>query len=353
MKLKIKLIILMIVIVATAAGGIAMILLKQASAISVASNVRGLEALAREQAVYWKSREDIVLNKLDGIADIMGGFETIRAADRRDMFDNMLMTILNNNPGFIGICSVWKPNALDNRDAQFIGRLGSSPAGQYAMNYSRENGQVIASASLIVDEITAYLNGSDALKTRVENPIPFKVDGKDTFVVRMGVPITRTASNEVVGHLAVLLDIAPMQDVVKDAVRSLQGIAIMSVYSQDTTIIASSIPDRIGKKLAEAEDLYGDYQKDANQAVLKGLDFYCQSYSPLLNETFYFFMLPFRLVNADTTWSVMIASPESYILRDINKLTVFTIIFAALAFIVAVVIIIRVISALIKPVVQV
>jgi len=179
--------------------------------------------------------------------------------------------------------------------------------------------------------------------------MPYKVNGKDTFVVRMGVPITRTATNEVVGHLAVLLDIAPMQDVLKDALMSHVGIFAISVYSQDTTIMASYLPDRIGKKLADAEDLYGDYQKDANQAVLKGFDFFCQSYSPILKETLLMVITPFKLGNSDTSRSVMIASTESYILKDVRAMTVFTIILAATALIVAVVIIIRVISAVTKP----
>jgi methyl-accepting chemotaxis protein len=342
MNIKFKLSVIMIAIVVIVVGSIAVILLKQASAVSVSSNVRGLEALTREQAINWKSREDTVLNKLNGIADIMGGFETVRAADRRDTFDNMLLTVLKNNP-FVGICSVWKPNVLDGRDALCIGRPGSSPTGQYAMNYSVENGQAAASASLIVDEITAYINGPDALKVRVENPMPYKVDGKDTFVVRMGVPITRTASDEVVGHLAVLLDIAPMQDVLKEAVMSHIAISAMSVYSQDTTIMVSYIPERVGKKLADVDLLYDSYTEWANQAVLKGQDFYCQSYSPVLRAALHIVMMPFELGNSDTTWSVMIASPESYILKDIRRMTAFTIILSVIALIAAAVIIICVI----------
>jgi methyl-accepting chemotaxis protein len=351
MNIKFKMSVMMIAIVAVVVGGIAVILLQRASYMSRNSNVRGLEALAREQAVYWKSREEAVLSKLDGIADIMGGFDTIRAADRRDTFDNMLLTVLKNNP-FVGICSVWKPNALDNRDAQFIGRLGSSPTGQYAMNYSIENYQAAASASPIVDEITAYLNGPDALKVRVENPMPFKVNGEDIFVVRMGVPITRTASNEVVGHLAVLLDIAPMQDVLNDVLKNQDAISAISVYSQDTTILASYLPDRIGKKLADVELLYDPYIEDANQAVLKGFDFFCHSYSPVLKETFLMVITPFKLGNSDTSRSVMIASPESYLLMDIREMTAFTIILVTIALIAAAVIIIRVISAAVKPAVK-
>jgi len=349
MNIKFKLSVMMIAIVVIVTGSITVILLQRASYVSRDSNVRSLDYLAREQATYLKGREESFLNKLDGIADIMGGFETLRAADRRDTFDKMLLTVLNNNPDFVGISSVWKPNALDGRDSLFIGRLGSSPTGQYAMNYGRETGRVTASASPVVDEITAYINGPDALKDRVENPTPFKVNGKDTFVVRMGVPITRAATDEVVGHLAVLLDIAPMQDVLKEAFMYHEAISAISIYSQDATIMASSMPDRIGKKLADAEDLYGDYQKAAHQAVLKGFDFQCQGYSPLFKETLHIFMIPFNLGSSDTTWSVMIGSTESYILRDVRMMTVFTIILLTMALIVTAVIIIRVINAAVRP----
>jgi methyl-accepting chemotaxis protein len=352
MNIKIKLSILMIAIVAVVAGGIAVIQLRQASSVGMNLSVRGLEYLAREQAMSWKGREETFLNKLGGIADIMGDFEAVRAADRRDTYDRMLLTALNNNPEFVGIFSVWKPNALDGRDVLYIGRTGSTATGQYAMNYSRETGRITASSSLIVNEITAYMNGPDALKDRVENPTPFKVNGKDTFIVRMGVPITRSTTNEVVGHLAILLDIAPMQDVLGDAIKSHEGISAYSIYSQDTTIMAGFIPDSIGKKLADADLQYDSYTEQASKAILKGHEFYCQSYDPLLKETLYMFMIPFNLGNSDTTWSVMIGSTESYILKEVRAMTMFTIILSVMAFVVAVVIIIRVINAVIKPIVK-
>jgi methyl-accepting chemotaxis protein len=352
MNIKIKLSIMMIAIVAVVTGGIAVIQLRQASSVSMNLSVRSLGYLAGEQAMSWKGRQDTFLNKLDGIADIMGDFEAVRSADRRDTFDKMLLTTLNNNPDFVGIFSVWKPNALDGWDTLYVGRRGSTATGQYAMNYNRETGRITASSCLIADEITAYMNGPDALKDRVENPTPYKVDGKDTFIVRMGVPITRSTTNEVVGHLAILLDIAPMQDVLVDAFKFHEGISAYSVYSQDTTVIAGFTPDNIGKKLADADLHYGSYTEQAGKAVLKGQEFFCQSDDPLLKETLYMFMIPFNLGNSDTTWSVMIGAAESYILKEFRTMAMFTIILSVMAFAAAVVIIIRVISAVTKPIVK-
>jgi methyl-accepting chemotaxis protein len=130
------------------------------------------------------------------------------------------------------------------------------------------------------------------------------------------------------------------------------AISAMSVYSQDTTVLASIVPERVGKKLADVDLFYDSYIEDANQAVLKGFDFYCQSYSPLFKETSHIVMTPFKLGNSDTTWSVMIGSAEWYFLRDIRAMTVFTITFAVIALIAAAVIIIAVINAAVRPAVK-
>ena len=219
MKIKIKLSLMVIAIVAVIVTTVAVVLLRQASGISMNLSIRGLEYLAKEQATYWDGREDSYIKQLTGIADIMGEYETISAQDRRDQYDNMLRATLNNNSNFARIFSIWKPNAIDGMDSRYIGRPGSTPTGQYAMTWGRDTGTIEVKPNLVIDEINAWMSGPNALKTRLENPTPFKNNGKDTFIIRLGVPITRSTSDEVVGHLCVLLDIAPIQPLVTKTIK--------------------------------------------------------------------------------------------------------------------------------------
>jgi len=353
MKIKFKLSIMMIAIVVVVAGGLAVIQLRQASDISMDLSVRGIKYLAEEQAVYWKGREETYLNKLDGVADIMGEYETISTAERRDMYDNMLLATLNNNPNFVSIFSVWKPNAMDGMDARYIGRPGSSRTGQYAMTYTRENGKIEVAENSIIDEINAWMNGPNALKDKVDHPIPYRVNGKDVFVIRIGVPITRTTSDEVVGHLAILLDIAAAQAAVTKTINDYIEISQMSIYSGNGFIMGNLRPERVGKLLPEVEALYGAYQNDANQAVLNGKPFSCASYSNSLKTNVRIEMQPFQIGDSDNTWSVMIASTESYIMKEVNDMARSTIFIAAIALVVAAVIIFITLSTTTKPIVKV
>jgi len=353
MKIKYKLSIMMIAIVVVVAGGIALVQLQRASKISMDLSVRGLEYLAKQQATYWEGREETYLDKLDGIADIMGEYASVPIKDRRDQYDNMLLATLNNNPNFVSIFSVWKPNAMDGMDASSIGRPGSTSTGQYAMTYTRENGKIEVMKNPFLDEINEWINGPNALKDKVDHPISYKVDGKDAFVIRIGVPITRTTTDEVVGHLAILLDISAAQAAVTKTINDYIEISQMSIYSGNGFIMGNLRPERVGKMLTEVEALYGVYQKDANEAVLTGKPFSCSSYSNSLKTNVRIQMMPFQIGDSDNTWSVMIASTEKYIMKDVNAMRNFVIIMASISLAVAVVIIYFALNSTIKPIVKV
>jgi len=353
MKIKIKLSIMVIAIVAVIVTTVAVVLLQQASGISMNLSIRSLEYLAKEQATYWDGREDGYIKQLTGIADIMGEYETIPAQDRRDQYDNMLRATLNNNSNFARIFSIWKPNAIDGMDSRYIGRPGSTPTGQYAMTWGRDTGSIEVKPNLVINEINAWMNGPNALNTRVENPTPFKNNGKDTFIIRIGVPITRGTTSEVVGHLCVLIDIAPVQSAVEKTIKDYEEISVMVIYSGNGMIMGHLVPERVGKMLVDVDTIYGNYIKEADKAVREGTEFQCSSYSPVLKADMKITMVPFQIGDSDMNWTVMIATSKSYVLKEINAITRFTVILAVIAIIIAAVIVFFVLNSTTKPIVKV
>jgi methyl-accepting chemotaxis protein len=237
----------------------------------------------------------------------------------------MLKATLNNNPNFARIFSIWKPNAMDGMDSRYIGRPGSTPTGQYAMTWGRDTGPIEVKPNLVLDEVNAWMNGPDALKTRVENPTPFKNNGKDTFIIRIGVPITRSTSSEVVGHLCVLIDIAPMQTELEKTIKSHEEISAMVLYSGNGMIMGHLVPERVGKMLSDEDTIYGDYVT----------------------------MIPYQIGDSGMYWTVMIATSETYIMKEVSEITRFTIILAAIAIIAAAVIVYFVFNSTTKPIVNV
>jgi methyl-accepting chemotaxis protein len=328
------------------------LLLRQASNISIELSLRGLDYLASEQATYWQGREEGHIRSLRTLADIMEDYEDIPEGERRDRFDSMLLATLDSNPSWSLIYSIWRPDILDS-DALNIGRDGSTPTGQYAMTYTKESGQILARASADIPATMARFNGPDARKDRVDDPMPRKVDGKDTYAIIMMVPIINSRRNEVVGGVGCLLVIDGIQSQVQRTIESHEEIAAMVVYSRSGFIMGHLVEARVGQQLIDVEAIYDPYREEANHAVQNAEPFTCSTYSPVLKSNTRVLTKPFQIGNSDQYWTVMIAITDAHILTEVNKIRDYTIFLAIGAIVVAAVIVFLVLSSTTKPIVTV
>ncbi|MDR0503388.1 MAG: methyl-accepting chemotaxis protein [Treponema sp.] len=353
MKLKFKLSIMVIAILAVVVAGVSILLLSRASDISVDLNRQVMRFLSGEQAEYWKGRRDAHLRMISTLADVMADYTKIPVHERRDTFDRMLQGTLAAQPNIQQIYTVWLPNAVDGMDDQMIGRPGSAPTGQYAIAYSREKGQIEATVCPFLEDTMIWLYGPNSGKQSV--PVPFlrNILGKNTLMVRMVTPITDSVTNQVVGAVGMLMDVEMMQPTVTQTIKENDEIAAMAIYSNDGTILAHAYPDRIGKNLKEVDTVYGEHMQAAVNAIAQGNKFHCSSYSEVMDMTLEIFVAPFKLGNSDTTWSVMVATTDAYILSEVRDITRFTIILASLIILAVAVIVYFVLNITMKPVVNV
>ena len=351
MKIKIKLSIMVIAIMTVVVAGIAIILLTNASNISIELSRRSLSYLSNQQVEYWRGREDGHIRMLRTLADIMADYESVEVDVRRNRFDSMLLGTINANPTITSVYTVWKPNAIDGMDAQFIGRDGSTPTGQYAVTCTRESGTVTVRATVDLDGSMAYLNGPNSRKDRVEHPYMLNIAGKDTFVFRMMVPIINPRTNEVVGGVGCLMSIEMIQPSVTETINNHSEISALTIYASNGFIIANLLPERVGKMMMDVDTIYGDNLREANRTVLEGTDYDVSSYSEVLRSNVEITMDSFKIGNSDTTWTVMIATTEDYILKEVNQIRNITIILAVVVILIVAVIIFIVMHLTTKPIV--
>jgi methyl-accepting chemotaxis protein len=350
MKIKIKLSIIVIAIMAIVVSTVAVVLLKEASKISLEANFRGLRSTVREHAQYWKGREDAYLRALTTLSNVMNDYETVPVEQRRDRYDDMLRSALESEPNMITIYTIWKPNAIDGMDSRYIGRTGSSPTGQYAMTFSQETGQIVGRASVDIQHTMDYLNGPNARKDRVDNPEPWKVRGKDTFAFKMMVPIINLRTNEVVGGLGCLLAIDVIQATITEILAKSDDLAVMIMYSNNGTIMGHFIPERIGKNMIDVDVEYGEYRQDAFQAIKDGKPFSLSFYDPNFKENCHFVMEPFTIGDSGVSWMIIIGTMDSFVLKEVRAITKFTIILAVIAIMAAAAVIYYVLGKSTKPI---
>jgi methyl-accepting chemotaxis protein len=353
MKIKFRLSLLVIAIMAVVVTGIAALLLRKASGISVDLTERSLEFLASQRAEYWKGREDGYIRALHTLASVMGGYESIPAEDRRKQYDDMLKSTLEAEPNIVSLYTVWKPNALDGMDEHYIGRIGSSPTGQYAIVYTKETGKLTTRTSGDVDDMVAYITGPNAMKDRVENPMPRTINGKDTLTFRMSAPIINNRTREVVGGVGCVLAIDVVQTIFKDTLTKNDIIEMAEIYSDNGTILAHFMPERVGRNLLEAdvelgEDMPAIYAAIQNKNAFKG-DFY----HPTIGSHITYVLQPFQIGDSDQNWAILIGVSEAYIMKEVKSISKFTVLLAVIGLIISAIIAYFVLDAVTKPIVKV
>jgi len=352
-KIKYKLSLMMAAIVVVVAAGIAVLLLRKASGISIDLCRRGVDYLALQQAEFWKGREEGYIRALRTLSYVMDEYETIPPDQRRDRYDDMLRSALGSEPNMVSIYTVWKPNALDGLDSRYRGRTGSGPSGQYAMRFSKETGRMEGSVSVDIEKTMAHLNGPNAEKDRVDQPVPWRVNGKDTYVVRMMVPVSNPGTGEVVAGIGCLVTIDVIQTTVEKTLRSHDEIAAMAVYSSNGFIMGSFRPERVGKMMGDVDLQYGKNLTEAARAVREGKVYSNYNWAPLFKQNMQYSVVPITVGTSDTTWSVMIGAIDDYMLTEVKSITRFTVILALIAIVFAVVIVYFVLNGVTGPIVRV
>ena len=287
---------------------------------ATAPNTNNIGYLGDAQASYLQGRENQRMQVLHTLADIMGDFESMPPENRRGEFERMMSAVLSRNEQFISIYTVWKPNTIDGMDARFIGRVGSSPTGQFAAAISRETGAITARAFTDVPGTMEYLIGPNARKDRVLPPEQRTVMGMEIWVLGFMSPIINPRTNETVGGVGGYYEIGPvkasffgggyLQSIVENTIKYNDKIAAMAIYDNTGFILASYVPDSVGENMRDVDTIYGDYLNGAFLAIRNGELANFNNYSPTLKSNLQIQLTPFQIGNSDTTWTVMIAVAE-------------------------------------------
>jgi len=185
----------------------------------------------------------------------------------------------------------------------------------------------------------------------MSDPVPIRNLGKDTYAVTITVPIINSRK-EVVGAVIGRLDIGMIQPLVEKTIKDLDEVTSAVIYSDNGFILANYLPEFIGKQI-DSETQYGKQLNDVKTAIKNAKEWEGTELDPELHTNMVMAIANIPIGASPTTWSVMIGTTESYILKDVNALRNFVIILVSIALIIAVVIIYLVLGSTTAPIVKV
>lgn len=125
------------------------------------------------------------------LAQTFAAMRVLGIADRR-LFDEILRETLAQNPHYLGVWSVWEPNALDGRDEEFANAPHHDGTGRFIPFWNRGGGRIRVEPNLgynIPGFGDWYLVPMQRREETVMDPYEFPVAGRSEFITSQVAPI--------------------------------------------------------------------------------------------------------------------------------------------------------------------
>ena len=276
-------------------------------------------ALSRKTAADLSSRmENRVGTAMSSARSVAQAFEGLLASGHasRAGADAILRGTLAASPDYIGLWTVWEPNAFDGHDADYVNKPGHDATGRYAPYWNRGSGtiEVEVNKDYTVEGAGDYyvLTKRNNQETVIE-PYLYKVAGKDVLMTSLAVPIHR-ADGTFVGVVGVDLPLAALAaEIAKEKVGETGYAALVSNRG---LYVAHPKVERCGKPVVATDPWVEPFLGKLKQ----GEAFETESFSHTLNDNTFRFGDPVTIGKAVTPWAVMITIREGEVLAPAREL---------------------------------
>ncbi len=125
------------------------------------------------------------------LAETFSAMRALGISDRR-LFDGILRETLAQNPQYIGVWTVWEPNALDGRDRDFANAPGHDQTGRFIPFWNRGGGAIHLEPNLGYDVPGFgdwYLMPMRRREETVMDPYEYPFAGTPEFITSQVAPI--------------------------------------------------------------------------------------------------------------------------------------------------------------------
>lgn len=313
---------------------IVIFLLSKSSSLQKEAAYREAAQIAQANGNLVESEMEQGMNAARTLAQIFSKYENSTPEERRPNILKQIQAVLEDNPNFLGIWTVWEPNSLNLDDAAFIGQKDSDPTGRFAPYFNRGSGTIVLEACYDYDKTDAsgsyYQIPKQTLQETVTNPVTYNLSGKDITSISLAVPILVGGAFR--GAVGVDMSMDHFKEIVDKIKPYDDGYALL--LSNNGQYVAHPTKELIGKNIGvERAELDKEYKIIEN--IAKGNPF---SYNTIAKATglhSHVEYAPIVIGNSKTPWSIGVSISDEKILAGVNAMKWFALILGFFAILIA------------------
>ena len=219
----------------------------------------------------------------------------------------ILKQTLENHPNYLGVYTLWEPNAFDGKDFQYANTEESDETGRFIPYWVR-SGEDIILEPLAGYEIEGvgdyYLVPKETKKIQIIDPFIYEIAGENVLLTSIVVPIV--VDNTFYGITGVDFKINFLQEKIESTQYFDDLISVLVVSNNGTIVGIRNAPEIIGKNLTEISDT-----AEQTLEVIQGGQQLLEVDNELINA-----FIPITWEGIDTPWSFIISLPVKRAIKD-------------------------------------
>jgi CheY-like chemotaxis protein/signal transduction histidine kinase len=247
-------------------------------------------------------------------------YENVDYYDRRNNFSRILVNLMEQNPSYMSLWTIWEPMSIDKRDKDFYWKEGSTALGNFSPTYFRANGKINLQAVTKDTVATPLMTGDyyvlpkKRMKETILNPYYYSyTDSEHDKIFQTNLISPIIVNNKFHGVVGFDVPLVQLQEMMANIKPYEESYAFM--ITNDGILVTHPDKDNAGKTISEilgkTDTKYGITKGIKNGEILTDI-----IYEDKNGKQYYISFAPVEIGNTDTPWSVAIAVPYSVIMAD-------------------------------------
>jgi methyl-accepting chemotaxis protein len=263
------------------------------------------------------------------LAQVMEGYKSIPAAERRDRFNFMMRQVILANPELQTIWTNWGPNLIDGMDAEYANTPGTDETGRYMPGFVLDSDglRVAAIDGFDWDTVMQYNITTDF----VFDPTAYLIGEDNVLLANISSPIKDNGA--VVGYIGVTFVLSRVQAIADEIKPFGDGSAL--VFSNGGIVSAHPDNGRLGKDMRESEaDTFGPMLDTLVKAVTTGTAVAFSSRSPQSDAVINYYTAPFTVGQSPLPWTLVVGISHNAIMAPVYRMIIISAVIGLLIMIV-------------------
>lgn len=275
--------------------------------------IENSKAISEKYSSHIEAELEVAMDAARTISDIASGF--VESGHSREVFDDSLKKVLENNEQFEGVWVGFEPNAFDGKDAEYANSEGHDETGRFIPYWDRFDGTVSRHFLENYNDSGKgdyYLLSLSSGKETVLEPFEYEISGKSVLMTSLTVPIK--VGDKVIGVAGVDMNLNHLQEMSNGLKAYKTGFG--RLMSESGVIISHPKSERI---LQVADELKDENAKEILENINKGESFSKAIYSVSDKKEMFKSFSAIKVGNSESNWIFGIVVPENEIFEEVNK----------------------------------